>query len=64
MSEWKKANHLGTLAASYAELGDFDQAVKWEEAAMKLTADPDGEEMKGRKERLALYRDKKPYREP
>jgi tetratricopeptide (TPR) repeat protein len=64
LSEWKERNHLGTLAACYAEAGDFDEAVKWEEAAIKLTPESEAEEMKGRNERLALYRDKKPYRQP
>ena len=27
LSEWKNAMHIATLAAAYAELGDFDQAV-------------------------------------
>jgi tetratricopeptide (TPR) repeat protein len=63
LDSWKVPNDLGTLAASYAESGDFDQAVKWEQEAMKLTA-PDSDESKGRHERLALYRDNKPYHEP
>ena len=49
-------------AVALAESGDFEQAVKWEEAAMKLTA-AEGDEMKGRRERLALYKDRKPYRD-
>ncbi len=61
LSEWKEANHLGTLAAAYAEQGMFDEAVKWEgKAQEKLAADaPEKEEAR---KRLELYREKKPYR--
>ncbi len=63
LSLWNDANHLGTLAAACAEAGDFDQAVTWELAAIKLPA-LDENEKKGRQERLALYRARKPYRRP
>jgi tetratricopeptide (TPR) repeat protein len=62
LSEWKRASHLDTLAAAYAEAGDFDQAVRWEEKALTFSANSGsaGEKMR---ERLARYRQKKPYRE-
>ena len=60
LSDWKNADHLGTLAAAYAEAGDFDKAVKWQEKADKLYAE--AEDKKEGEERLTLYRDKKPYR--
>lgn len=60
LSDWKQANQLDTLAASYAERGDFDKAVEWQEKANKLYTDAD--ERKKGEERLELYREKKPYR--
>ena len=57
---------MDTLAAACAEAGDFDRAVQLEEKAL---ADPDlvklvGEaEVKAARDRLALYRDKKPFHE-
>jgi tetratricopeptide (TPR) repeat protein len=61
LTGWKVADTIGALAASCAEAGDFDAAVKWQTKANGLYADPE-DKMKG-EERLKLYRDKKPYRE-
>jgi tetratricopeptide (TPR) repeat protein len=61
LSEWKNAYRLETLAAAYAEAGDFDKAVEWQEKAIKFYADADARK-KG-EERLRLYKDKKPFRD-
>jgi tetratricopeptide (TPR) repeat protein len=61
MSKWKAATHLGTLAAAYAESGEFDKAVEHQEKANKLYTD-DGDKKKG-EARIKLYKDKKPYRD-
>jgi Tfp pilus assembly protein PilF len=57
----KHAHKIGTLAAAYAECGDFDAAIMWQQKSQRMyTADAD------RKEglvRLELYRAKKPYRQ-
>jgi len=60
LTNWKDANKLGILAAVYAESGDFDKAVEWQEKANKLNTD--AEDKKKGDERLKLYKDKKPYR--
>ena len=55
--------YLDTLAAAHAEAGVFDQAVRWQQEAIKRK--PAGSDnLKEFQDRLALYRDKKPYREP
>jgi tetratricopeptide (TPR) repeat protein len=61
LSSWKGANHLDTLAAAYAEVGKFDEAVRWQEKALDLPgwAGPSRERAR---QRLALYREGKPYR--
>lgn len=57
----KNANVMDTLAAAYAEAGDFDEAVRWQEQALQ---DPTAKNNAGYRERLELYRKKMPYRQP
>jgi tetratricopeptide (TPR) repeat protein len=60
ISGWNDSGTLDTLAAAYAETGEFELAVKWQEKAM-ITSAP---EFRAETEsRLKLYRDRKPYRE-
>lgn len=51
-----------TLAAAYAESGDFEEAIKWQSKAV-ATAKGDDEFIRQLRERLELYRAGKPYRE-
>ncbi len=55
---------LDTLAAALAESGDFAEAVKTQNQALELANKMDAESLKLAKHRLALYADRKPYREP
>jgi tetratricopeptide (TPR) repeat protein len=61
LSGWANAAHLDTLAAAYAEAGDFAEAVRWQE---KAVADPSfkGTDLKEAQARLALYKARKAYR--
>ena len=61
LSSWKDGNVVDTIAAAYAEAGDFDSAVKWQTQANALFSEPD--DKKNGESRLELYRNKKPYRE-
>ncbi len=62
LTNWKKAHYVGTLAAAYAEAGDFDSAVKWQKKAIDLLTEE--EELRADfEERLKLYQSGKPYRE-
>ncbi len=57
---------VSTLAAAYAEAGDFERAVAEQRKAIeKLKAEkkPDADTLKKAEARLALYRAKKPYRD-
>jgi len=59
LNSWKDAYNLGTLAAAYAEIGNFDEAVKWERKCIIMGL-PDKEMEQARKE-LRLFDQKKPY---
>jgi prepilin-type N-terminal cleavage/methylation domain-containing protein/prepilin-type processing-associated H-X9-DG protein len=60
-TQWKNSEGLDTLAAAYAESGDFANAHKWQVEAVKLATAERRAEME---QRLALYLMKKPYRIP
>jgi tetratricopeptide (TPR) repeat protein len=62
LSEWKDANEVDTLAAAYAESGTFGKAVEFQKKANKLYSDTE-DRNKG-EERLRLYKENKPYRQP
>jgi tetratricopeptide (TPR) repeat protein len=61
LTDQKDPDKLGTLAASYAEAGDFDAAVRTQETAIDLLTDVETKKDYG--SRLDLYRARKPYRE-
>jgi tetratricopeptide (TPR) repeat protein len=62
LSKWRYWRYIDTLAAAAAETGDFDQAVKYEERALQA-APVESDLLPGVKQRLALYKEHKPYRE-
>ncbi len=61
LSGWDDAKRLDTLAAAYAETGDFSSAVRWQEAAMAAVprSDPSYFDYGAR---LTLYRVRSPFR--
>ena len=58
---WKNPMCLNTLAAAYAESGDFDAAVTWQTRAMGFLKD--GGMKADYEARLELYRTRQPYRQ-
>jgi serine/threonine-protein kinase len=63
LTGWKNAGYVDTLAAAYAEVGEFEKAVETQKKALTL---PNAEKQYGPEFRahLALYEQKKPYRDP
>jgi len=59
LSDWKSLAPLETLAAALAELGDFENASKWEEKAVEVAPERYKAEVRSRME---LYKSGKPYR--
>ncbi|HUW18577.1 MAG TPA: tetratricopeptide repeat protein [Sedimentisphaerales bacterium] len=63
LTEYQNAAIVDTLAAAYAAAGRFEEAVKAAESALGSASKAD-ELAEQIRERLELYRQKKPYREP
>jgi tetratricopeptide (TPR) repeat protein len=61
LTEYKNGGLIDTLAAVYAELGEFDKAVEWQEKAIKA-GDLPVKDVDAAKKRLELFKAKKPYR--
>ena len=61
MTDWNRPIYLDTLAAAYAETGDFEAAVTWQMRAIELLSDERRKDDYRR--RLVLYQAGKPHRE-
>jgi tetratricopeptide (TPR) repeat protein len=62
-TEYKQAHILSTLAACYAETGDFENARKWSGKAVELGAEEDHEQLEQLKKELESYKENKAWRE-
>jgi serine/threonine protein kinase/Flp pilus assembly protein TadD len=62
LTNWDNAQYVDTLAAAYAEAGDFDEAIKWQQKAIDLLP----KEKRSRKQlvfeaKLKLYQSGRTY---
>jgi protein O-mannosyl-transferase len=60
LTKWKSSEFLDTLAAAYAEAGDFDAAVHWQMRAIEFLRNE--RQQNDYRSRLVLYQAKIPYR--
>jgi Flp pilus assembly protein TadD len=60
LTSWQNAADVDTLAAAYAETGDFDNAIKWETTYLASLSLSPSDASDGQT-RLALYQAHKPY---
>jgi hypothetical protein len=60
LTRWQELSWIDTLAAAYAESGDFQRAIEFQEQALRGAPEP---RQKAMRERLALYKQSQPYRE-
>jgi len=60
LTEYKQAHILSTLAAAYAETGDFKTAISWSTKAVELATEDVKEQLEAE---LKSYEEKKPWRE-
>jgi tetratricopeptide (TPR) repeat protein len=61
MTKWTNYAYVDTLAATYAETGDFDQAVKYQKQAASMDGITD-DNRTNVQNRIELYLQHKPYR--
>lgn len=59
LREWKALDDVKTLAAAYAETGDFQQAVEWQKKAIEMAQ---GDAKTTEQELLKLYQSDQPFR--
>ena len=62
LTGWINPNYLDTLAAAYAEAGNFNAAVRWEARGLELLPKSYDNWRSEFRLRLRLYQSKKPYR--
>jgi len=60
LTAWKNGGWIDTLAAAYAEAGDFESAVKWQTTSIELADEKSKADLRSRFE---LYKAGKPYRQ-
>lgn len=60
VTKYEAPHILSTLAATYAETGDFETAIKWSTKALELSSEELQEPLQ---KELKSYKEKKPFRE-
>ncbi len=60
VTEYKQAHILSTLAAAYAETGEFETAIEWSSKAVELGSEQTKEQLA---QELTSYQEQKPWRE-
>ena len=63
MSGWEDPYCLAALAAASAEIGRFDEAVKWMKKALEYPSSYAPQDIEKDREALKLYGTAKPYRD-
>lgn len=63
LTDFKEPHILSTLAAGYAEKGDFEEAVKWSTKAVELGREIEHDQVEQLEEELESYKANKPWRE-
>lgn len=63
LTEYAEPHILSTLAAGYAESGDFDEAIKWSSKAVDLARQEEHDQIEQLEEELQSYQEEKPWRE-
>ncbi len=62
LTHWKECGSIDGLATAYAECGDFDQAIKFEQQALQMNRISKRDRLEMEK-RLSRFKEHKPYRD-
>jgi hypothetical protein len=62
LTKWKNGGYIDTLSVACAEVGDFEQAIRWQNKALedKSYDEEDGDDAR---KKLALFEKRQPFRE-
>ncbi len=63
LTDYKEAHILSTLAAGYAEQGDFEQAIQWSTKSVELGTAEENPQLEQLKLELESYKKGEPWRE-
>ncbi|PAY15344.1 hypothetical protein CKO51_32325 [Rhodopirellula sp. SM50] len=63
LTDGKEPHILSTLAAGYAEMGNFEKAIEWSSKAVEVGKEQEHEQLQQLEEELEQYRAGKPWRE-
>ena len=63
LTEYSEAHILSTLAAGFAESGNFEKAIHWAEKAVELGREEEHAQIEQLENELESYRQNKPWRE-
>lgn len=64
LDHWEEWRYVACLAAAYAELGKFDEAIEWQNKAIAMNKHPERRDTVEQQERLKLYEAGMPFRDP
>ncbi|MDO5113702.1 MAG: tetratricopeptide repeat protein, partial [Planctomycetia bacterium] len=63
LTQYANPGYLSTLAAAYAEKGDFEKALEWIQKAMEIAEKNQDKTLDALKKEKAFYEKKEPFRE-
>ena len=64
LDQWENWQYVSSLAAAYAELGQFDKAIEWQKKAIAMDIQPELTDEKHQTERMKAYESGQAFSDP